>query len=124
MSRIPPVPRLGEMVVNCAHNRDQSDFQRRQLRKQLEGLGPCLEREKLLETLSRVEGDFHHWADYVAHYRRRAASEGERVVPVMGSGALVGAIEKLRERAPEPDRRLPREREIGDDDGDDEALPF
>jgi hypothetical protein len=123
VSSIPPVPRLGEMIANCAHNRDAADFQRRKLRQQLKGLGMGLERDGVLETLSRVESDYQHWADYVAYYRGRAAREGEGVVPAMVMG-VVQAIERRRsERASEPDRRLPREREPGDDDAD-EAIPF
>jgi hypothetical protein len=123
VSSIPPIPRLGEMIANCAHNRDLADMQRRRFRKQLEGMPPGRERDVAEGELNRHHSDYRHWADYVAYYRGRASTEGEGVVPAMVMG-VVQAIERRRsERAPEPDRRLPREREPGDDDAD-EAIPF
>lgn len=118
MSRVPPIPRLVEMVASCVHNLDVADLQRRQIRRRLEGvpLGP--ERDELEASLNRYESDRRHWADYVAYYRGRAAREGELAVPSMGRGGSVeGAMRRLgdKARAPEPDRRLPRE--PGDDDG-------
>lgn len=67
--------------------------------------------------------DQRHWRETGAYYRARGEREGmDTVVPVVGT-SQVAALPRLKSVPQEPDRRLPREREPGDDD-DLGELPF
>lgn len=64
--------------------------------------------------------DQRHWREYGAHYRARGEREGwDVVVPVIGTSQREAPARRLKAVPQEPDRRLPREREPGEDD-----LPF
>lgn len=52
--------------------------------------------------IQKAKSEVAHWKNYVEHYRPLALAEPEPRRPT--------------DPLPEPDRRLPREREIGDDD--------
>ena len=124
MSRhLPPIPTLSELAANCQHNVRVAEHQIQATRQHLAraGLGP--ERNRLLVDLSRYQSDYHHWSDYVGHYRARAVKEGADVIPRMSLfgrdwGAQIAEAARQRMNQ-QPDRRLPRE--PGDDDDEVEA---
>lgn len=117
------LPTLAGCLASSERNRDIAERQVEATRQNLQRHGAA--DPVLLHALSRFKAEHAHWADYVGYYRARVAREGAPTVP-----AMLGIVERPAERKPvrpapilEPDRRLPRERDAGDDDLDSD-LPF
>lgn len=74
--------------------------------------------------IAMAAGDQRHWREYGAYYRARGERDGwDVVVPVIGTGQREAPPRRLKAVPQEPDRRLPRERDLGDDDVEG-GLPF
>ena len=112
---------LSSMAQACANNRNTAEWQLKRIRQQIQDAMPGEVTDAMRCELAKFKAEFEHWSEYCLYYRQRIAKEGAEAAVSLGG---FGAREPRQPQATQPqhDTRLPREREPGEDDG--EELSF